>query len=235
MRVRLLGHPGLPRAARRGLPGHPRQLEPGDDHDRPGVRRRDLRRAARRRHPHPDHRARTPGRRAADARRTNGAQPRDATRRARRGRGRRRYARADRRQRGSNRHRRRPRAVQGRDAGNRPCRAVVGDRAHPRRGARRRRTHRTAGDHPARFHPRREGHRHRIDHRRARTGRAHRARRQSDQRDPHRALDRRLEGVRARGHARSGGQLRRHLLDREPRPDGRAHRRLHHGRAGADA
>ena len=29
--------------------------------------------------------------------------------------------------------------------------------------------------------------------------------------------------------------VRRHLLDREPRPDGRAHRRLDHGRAGADA
>ena len=31
------------------------------------------------------------------------------------------------------------------------------------------------------------------------------------------------------------GQLRHHLLDREPRSDGRAHRRLDHGRAGADA
>ena len=29
----------------RGHPGHPGQLQPGDDHDRPGVRRRDLRRA----------------------------------------------------------------------------------------------------------------------------------------------------------------------------------------------
>ena len=34
---------------RGGLPGHPRQLEPGDDHDRPRVRRRHLHRAARRR------------------------------------------------------------------------------------------------------------------------------------------------------------------------------------------
>ncbi len=46
LRVRLLGHPGVPRAARRGLPRRARELEPGDDHDRPGVRRRDLRRAA---------------------------------------------------------------------------------------------------------------------------------------------------------------------------------------------
>ena len=34
---------------RGGLPGHPGQLQPGDDHDRPGVRRPHLRRAADRR------------------------------------------------------------------------------------------------------------------------------------------------------------------------------------------
>ena len=45
LRVRLLGHPGLPGAAGRGLPGDPGQLQPGDDHDRPGVRRRHLHRA----------------------------------------------------------------------------------------------------------------------------------------------------------------------------------------------
>ena len=44
-----------------------------------------------------------------------------------------------------------------------------------------------------------------------------------------------LEGVRARGHARPGRQLRDRLLDREPRPDGRAHRRLDHGGSGPDA
>ena len=62
-----------------------------------------------------------------------------------------------------------------------------------------------------------------------------RPRRQPGERDPHRAVDRRVEGVRARGHARSRGQLRDHLLDREPRPDGRAHRRLDHRRPGPDA
>ena len=46
VRVRLLGHAGLPRAARRGLSRHPRQLEPGDDHDRSRLRRRDVHRAA---------------------------------------------------------------------------------------------------------------------------------------------------------------------------------------------
>ncbi len=50
-----------------------------------------------------------------------------------------------------------------------------------------------------------------------------------------RGVDRRLEGVRARGDARRQGQRRHHLLDRELRPDGRPHRRLHHRRAGADA
>ena len=49
-----------------------------------------------------------------------------------------------------------------------------------------------------------------------------------------RRVDPRLEGIRTRGHARQGRQLRRHLLDRELRPDGRAHRRLHHRGARAD-
>ena len=44
-----------------------------------------------------------------------------------------------------------------------------------------------------------------------------------------------LEGVRDGGDARRQGQRRHHLLHREPRPDGRPHRRLHHGRARADA
>jgi carbamoyl-phosphate synthase large subunit len=45
----------------------------------------------------------------------------------------------------------------------------------------------------------------------------------------------RLEGVRARGDARPRRQRGHHLLDRELRPDGRAHRRLHHGGSRADA
>ena len=45
----------------------------------------------------------------------------------------------------------------------------------------------------------------------------------------------RLEGIRDGGRARPQRQLHHHLLDREPRSDGRAHRRLDHGRAGADA
>ena len=45
-RVRLLRRAGLQGPARGGLRDRPRQLQPGDDHDRPRVRRRDLRRAA---------------------------------------------------------------------------------------------------------------------------------------------------------------------------------------------
>ena len=55
--------------------------------------------------------------------------------------------------------------------------------------------------------------------------------RQPGRADPRRAVDRGLEGVRARGDARRRGQLRRGLLHRELRPHGRAHRRLHHGGA----
>ena len=61
LRVRLLRHPGLPGAAQRGLPGQPGQLQPGDDHDRPRVRRRHLHRAA-----HPG--VRRAGHRASSAR-----------------------------------------------------------------------------------------------------------------------------------------------------------------------
>ena len=45
----------------------------------------------------------------------------------------------------------------------------------------------------------------------------------------------RLEGVRARADARPQRQRGRRLLDREHRPDGRAHRRLGDRRAGDDA
>ena len=45
----------------------------------------------------------------------------------------------------------------------------------------------------------------------------------------------RLEGVRDGGGPRQGGQLHHRLLDRERRPDGRAHGRLDHRGAGADA
>ena len=70
------GHAGRARAEARGLPGRPRQLEPGDDHDRPGARRRDLRRAADARVPGEDHREGAAGRAPADGRRPDGLEPR---------------------------------------------------------------------------------------------------------------------------------------------------------------
>ena len=111
LRVRLLRHPGLPGAARGGAAGHPGQLQPGHDHDRPGVRRRHLRRADHPRVRREDHRQGAPGRAAADPRRADRAQRRDGPGRARRPREVRR--RADRRQHRGDRARRGPREVQG--------------------------------------------------------------------------------------------------------------------------
>ena len=56
-----------------------------------------------------------------------------------------------------------------------------------------------------------------------------------DQGTADRGIGDRLERIRDGGGARQEGQLHHHLLDRELRPDGRAHRRLDHRRAGADA
>ena len=58
---------------------------------------------------------------------------------------------------------------------------------------------------------------------------------QPDHRGAARGVDPRLEGVRARADARPQRQRRGGLLDRERRPDGRAHRRLGHRGAGDDA
>jgi hypothetical protein len=82
LRVRLLGHPGVPRAARRGPSGRPGQLQPGDDHDRPGVRRRDLRRADHPRDRREGHRQGEPGRGAGHPRRADGAELRHGPARA---------------------------------------------------------------------------------------------------------------------------------------------------------
>ncbi len=50
-----------------------------------------------------------------------------------------------------------------------------------------------------------------------------------------RGVDQGLGRVRARGRPRPARQRRHRLLDREPRPDGRPHRRLRHRRAADDA
>ena len=95
--------------------------------------------------------------------------------------------------------------------------------------------HRVSRDHPAVVHAGRRRRRHRLQHRGVSRAGGARPELQPGARDPDRGIRDRVEGIRARGDARCRRQLRRHLLDREHRPDGRAHRRQHHGRAGPDA
>ena len=165
LRVRLLGHAGLPRAARRGLSGRARQLEPGDDHDRPGVRRR----------------APTSSRwtsrcspRSSSASvpmpccPRSAVRPRSTSRWSWRERGivgdvRRR---ADRGERRGDRDCRGSRALQAGDDRDRPRGAGVGDREVARRSDGGRRAHRPSGHRATGLHPRWTRHRHRRHHRR---------------------------------------------------------------------
>ena len=62
VRVRLFRHAGVQGAAFRRPRSHPRQQQPGDDHDRPGDGRSDLHRAAHGRGRHEGHRKGTAGR-----------------------------------------------------------------------------------------------------------------------------------------------------------------------------
>ena len=87
----------------------------------------------------------------------------------------------------------------------------------------------------ARLHARRPRRRLRLDRgRAARPGRA-RPPREPDRPGAGRGVRPRLGRVRARGDPRPPRQRRHRLLDREPRPDGRPHRRLGHRRAADDA
>ncbi len=107
----------------------------------------------------------------------------------------------------------------------------------PRHGDRRAgaRPCRPARHHPPLLHHGRHRRRHRLQPRRILRHRRLRPRRLADHRSADRGMRARLEGVRDGGRPRQGGQLHHHLLDREHRPDGRAHRRFDHRRAGADA
>ena len=128
-----------------------------------------------------------------------------------------------------------PAAVPRRDAGDRRRRARQPLRAVDGRGDGRGRGDRVSDHHPAVVHARRRRRRHRLQHRGVPRACRPRHRPEPGARGAARGVGDRLEGIRARGHARLRGQLRRHLLDRERRSDGRAHRRQHHRRAGADA
>ena len=102
------------------------------------------------------------------------------------------------------------------------------------RGAGRGRGDRLPVDHPPVVHDGRRRRRHRLQPRGVQGHLRARPEPEPGPRSAGRGVGDRLEGIRARGDARLRRQLRRHLLDREHRPDGRAHRRQHHGGAGAD-
>ena len=84
---------------------------------------------------------------------------------------------------------------------------------------------------PALLHLGRQRRRHRLQPRGVRGHRGARPRRLAHQRGAARGIGARLERVRDGGGARPQRQLHHRLLDREPRPHGRAHGGLDHGRA----
>ena len=92
----------------------------------------------------------------------------------------------------------------------------------------------SAGGRAARVHPRRARRRLRRDRGRAPPPGGPRPRRVADRAGARRGVAARLGRVRARGRPRPRRQRRDRLLDREPRPDGRPHRRLGHRRAPDD-
>ena len=88
--------------------------------------------------------------------------------------------------------------------------------------------------HPSQLHPGRQRRRHRLQPRGTGRHRQPRPGAFADQRSAGRGIGAGLEGIRDGSGPRHRGQLHHRLLDREPGPDGRAHRRLDHRRAGAD-
>ena len=235
LRVRLFGHPGVQGVEGGGFPRHPGQLQPGDDHDGPGVRRRHLHRAADGRHPGEDHRRGEALGAPADPGRPDGAQPLHGAPQAGdprevRGRDDRRQARRDRRRARTASSSSRPWS---RSASTSPSRGRSGAPEEARAAAD------EIGAFPLiirpELHPRGPGRRHRLQPRGVRADRRQRPRHLPGARGAGRGVPPRLEGVRDGGHARPQGPVRRHLLDRELRPDGRPHRRLDHGRPGDDA
>ncbi len=233
LRVRLFGDASLQGPQGGGLPDRAGQLQSGDHHDRPGSGRRDLYRAD---HPgdrRQDHREGAAGRAAPDHGRADRAQLRAVAQEN--GRARQVQRQDDRRDRGGDRQGRRPRAVPRRDEEDRARDAALAPDQDAGAGARSARRYRPAGDHPPLVHARRHRRRHRLQQGRVHRDRRARHRRLADQRGADRGVGAGLERIRDGGGARQARQLHHHLLDRERRPDGRAHRRLDHHRAGADA
>ena len=139
--------------------------------------------------------------------------------------------RADRRANRGDQPRRGPPAVQG---DRRIVRVEGADLAHRHIG-RRPRGRLAAGGRPAGVHARRARRRLRRHARAAPRPGGTRTVGVADLAGARRGVGARLGRVRARGRARPRRQRRDRLLDREPRPDGRAHRRLDHRRAADDA
>ncbi len=219
-------------AAGGGLQGHPGELEPRDHHDRSGDGRRHLHRADHLAGRRDDHRERAARCAAADDGRADRPQLRARPRQAR---GAREVSdRADRREPRGNRQGGGPRAVQARDETHRPRVPALRPRALDGGGAADPGGDRLPGRPPAVVHAGRLGWRHRLQPRGVHRHLRARSRRLADARAPDRGVGRRLEGVRDGGGPRPARQLHHRVRDREPRPDGRAHRRLDHGRAGAD-
>ncbi len=190
----------------------------------PGPRRRHLHRADHAGDRRQDHREGAPRRAAPHHGRADRAQLRALL--AQDGRAGQIQRQDDRRHRRRHRQGGRPRAVPRGDEEDRPGDAALAPDQDAGAGAGSARRYRPAGDHPPIVHARRHRRRHRLQQ-----GRVHRDRRRRHRRLPHqRSADRgigaRLEGIRDGGGARQEGQLHHHLLDRERRSDGRAHRRF---------
>ncbi len=238
LRVRLFRHAGLQGAQGRGLSGRPGQFQSGDDHDRSGSGGRDLYRADHAGDRRQDHRegALRRSRRfcaAADHGRADRAQHRAVA--AQDGRARQVRRHDDRRHRRRHRQGRGPQAVPRGDDQDRPGDAALASDQDADPGARSARGYRPAGHHPAVVHARRHRRRHRLQQGRVHRDRRGRHRRLADHRSADRGIGARLERIRDGGGARQERQLHHRLLDREHRSDGRAYRRFHHHRAGADA
>ena len=174
VRVRLLGLAGLQGAAVRRARGHPRQQQPGDDHDRPGTGRPHLCRAAHGGLPRGDHRTRAAGRHSADGRRPD--RPQSRRRSVERRRSLEVQRQADRRLDRGDQDRRGPSAVQGRDARHRSRSPAERPGAHAAGGGRSGAHARVPAGDPAVVHTGRRRRRHRLQHRGVPRARGPRAR-----------------------------------------------------------
>ena len=234
LRVRLLGHPGLPGPGRGGLPGDPGQLQPGHDHDGPRDGRPDLHRAARPRGADRHHREGAARRAAADPRRADGAEPDHGAGRARRPGALRR--RGDRGAARGHLDRRGPGPLQGGHGGDRPRGAPLGVR--PLAARRRRRSRPRSASRSWCGRASSSAGRGRASPRTRRTSASWRPKGLAASPVGQILVEQSIAGwkeyeLEVMRDARR--QLRRRLLHRELRPHGRAHGRLHHGGPGADA